>query len=326
MRRRGASLGCAAAVIAGALTVSACGDESGDAVVTVAPAESSGETTGEEASQPTAEPAGAPSTTSAASPSTTLPAATAPAATAAPGPTSTAPTTTVLPTPPVTTAVTGDDGVTAVAGNPDLDEWHLTPSDHRADIGRSFRYECPPGGAPETIPIWGVGTYTDDSSVCVAAVHAGLITAADGGSVMVTISTGQDSYRSGVANGITSSSYGVWPGSFFFPAAPPETIEAAASTESWAFSVVTLGIAPGTTGTLFCAPGGPFGTVWGTGVYTGDSSICTAAVHFGVIAADTGGSVAFDVLGEQPEFVGSSARGVTTLDYGSYGPSFQFSD
>ena len=66
--------------------------------------------------------------------------------------------------------------------------------------------------------------------------------------------------------------------------------------------------------------------MWGTGVYTGGSSICTAAVHFGLISPDTGGSVAFDVLGAQPEFVGSEARGVASGDHDAFGPAFQFSD
>ncbi|WP_346729629.1 LCCL domain-containing protein [Corallococcus exiguus] len=42
--------------------------------------------------------------------------------------------------------------------------------------------------------MWGTDLYTDDSSVCVAAVHAGAITTA-GGTVVVTISRGRPATR-----------------------------------------------------------------------------------------------------------------------------------
>jgi hypothetical protein len=75
--------------------------------------------------------------------------------------------------------------------------------------------DCPPEG--EAFPIWGTEIYTDDSSICTAAVHAGLITFEDGGDVVIQAAPGQDSYTSTEANGVTSSQYGPWRGSFVFP-------------------------------------------------------------------------------------------------------------
>jgi len=63
----------------------------------------------------------------------------------------------------------------------------------------------------------GVDIYTDDSSVCTAAVHAGLITLAQGGRVVIEIRDGLEAYEGGAANGITTLEYASWPGSFVFP-------------------------------------------------------------------------------------------------------------
>jgi hypothetical protein len=64
--------------------------------------------------------------------------------------------------------------------------------------------------------VWGTGTYTDDSSVCSAGVHAGRITAAEGGTVRIEIAPGMESYEGSEANGVTSLSYGQWDGSYVF--------------------------------------------------------------------------------------------------------------
>jgi hypothetical protein len=62
-------------------------------------------------------------------------------------------------------------------------------------------------------PIWGIDVYTDDSSVCVAAVHAGAI-GPRGGTVTVSRAQGQQSYPGGARNGVVSNSYGPWQQSF----------------------------------------------------------------------------------------------------------------
>ncbi len=70
----------------------------------------------------------------------------------------------------------------------------------------------PPGGAFGTV--WGSGTYTDDSSVCTAGVHAGVISQQGGGVVVIVISPGLSSYEGSTSNGVTSVGYGSWYGSF----------------------------------------------------------------------------------------------------------------
>ncbi len=73
--------------------------------------------------------------------------------------------------------------------------------------------DCPANcGAMGTI--WGTDLYTDDSAICTAAIHAGLIEDAVGGTVTVHREPGLESYEGTTRNGITSLSYGEWDASF----------------------------------------------------------------------------------------------------------------
>lgn len=97
------------------------------------------------------------------------------------------------------------------------DGWAENPSQFRGRDGLRVAYACEPGGDLRTV--WGTDTYTDDSSVCTAAVHEGVITQEDGGRVVVEIAPGEDSYEGTEANGVSSNDYGEWGGSFTFPTA-----------------------------------------------------------------------------------------------------------
>lgn len=80
-----------------------------------------------------------------------------------------------------------------------------------SDTNTVAAVSCPPGCTPRTV--WGTEIYTNDSSVCSAAIHAGAITAEAGGVVLVTWLPGQDAYIGTTANGITTLDYGTWGGS-----------------------------------------------------------------------------------------------------------------
>src|SRR5690606_36231106 len=72
--------------------------------------------------------------------------------------------------------------------------WSLTPDAYRGQDGTRLLFECPPNpGREEVGSVWGTGVYSDDSALCVAAVHAGVITFEDGGRVAVTIAPGAES-------------------------------------------------------------------------------------------------------------------------------------
>jgi hypothetical protein len=94
--------------------------------------------------------------------------------------------------------------------------WSLNASQYRGQDGLRVSLDCTSGGDPTIYSVWGTGTYTDDSSVCSAGVHAGRITAAEGGTVRIEIAPGMESYEGSEANGVTSLSYGQWDGSYVF--------------------------------------------------------------------------------------------------------------
>jgi hypothetical protein len=102
----------------------------------------------------------------------------------------------------------------AAASAPATDPWSLNATEYRGQDGEQFTYDCPPADESRTDTIWGTDVYTDDSSVCTAAVHAGAITIEDGGEVTIEIRPGEESYEASEQNGIESQSYGPWGGSF----------------------------------------------------------------------------------------------------------------
>jgi LCCL domain-containing protein/VWA domain-containing protein len=169
--------------------------------------------------------------------------------------------------------------------------------------------------SPESVKVgslWGTELYTDDSSVCRAAVHAGVITSA-GGKVTIYPYGAQDSYEGSERRGVYSSDYGAWGGSFGF---------------SENLKTSTGGCPPNFQGKqLSCECRAKAlekgGSVWGTDIYTGDSSLCRAALHAGIITAE-GGKVTVYPLPGQGSYDGASRNGVESRDYGAYATSFGF--
>jgi hypothetical protein len=68
----------------------------------------------------------------------------------------------------------------------------------------------------------------------------------------------------------------------------------------------------------FKVTGNPAGSIWGTDMYTLDTSLATAAVHCGVLKPGETGNVRVQILGPQAAFVGSARHGVSSSDYGGY--------
>jgi hypothetical protein len=230
------------------------------------------------------------------------------------------PTTTTAKPARTTTTAPAADGEGASGGAASV--WTQDATAQRGQDGTTHELACTPNGTADSV--WGAGTYTDDSSICTAAVQSGLITFDDGGTVTYQIAPGQAEYDAGTANGVTSSRYGAFEGSFTFPDAPPGSIDFALGPESWSRNATEYRGRDDEQITVGCAAGGPVGSAWGTGTYTDDSSICTAAVHSGVITVAEGGNVVITIRPGQSSYQGSAANGVTTSDYGSFEGSFTF--
>ena len=73
---------------------------------------------------------------------------------------------------------------------------------------------CPAGCDADSAVLYGSDVYTSHSYICVAAIHAGLISAQQGGSVGVIIEHGRPAYRGSTRNKVRSYDYGKFGGSF----------------------------------------------------------------------------------------------------------------
>lgn len=177
--------------------------------------------------------------------------------------------------------------------------------------------------AAESGTVWGAGPYSDDSAVCRAAMHAGLV-GDEPANITINFMEGRDSYTASEANGVQTSRWGSWGGSFAFERAElGEPEDEVAAVEACPDNARQL---RGSEESLTCscsATATQAGTVWGTETYTDDSGICQAAVHAGVIDA-SGGDVTINLVDGLESYSGSEANGVETRDYGAWSGSFEF--
>ncbi len=95
-------------------------------------------------------------------------------------------------------------------------DWQTSPLDLnlRGMNGSSYLFRCSPG-KPEPSLVTGNGVYTDASSICAAAVHAGAIDSRRGGVVKIQILPGKATYAGSTQNFLRSQDYmHSWGGSF----------------------------------------------------------------------------------------------------------------
>jgi hypothetical protein len=201
--------------------------------------------------------------------------------------------------------------------------WEANADSLKGKDGETMTLACSPNGTLHSV--WGSDIYTADSSICSAAVHSGLITLQQGGTVTIELRPGRSIYGASERNGVTSQIYGSWPHSFVFKTANTEALVRAADDATpvlWN-TPATLGtFEAGKTLKVSCPANGNPGSVWGTDTYTLDSSICTAAVHAGKIKLETGGPVTIEMRPGEDSYKGSERNGIKTNDYEKYGSSF----
>jgi hypothetical protein len=226
--------------------------------------------------------------------------------------------------------------------------------------GRRLAFHCAPTAAASSTSVWGTDRYTDDSFVCMAAVHAGQIDPAKGGDVAIEIRRGLASYAGTTRNGVTTHSWAGWPCSFLFVGDRcdddvmrcGDVCTSLANDErscgacghrcvdddescvagrcepvltDWSATAAAYPCDVGAKHVLGCPAAGTLGrTIWGTDVYTNDSPICVAAVHAGKIAIVSGGRVVVKIVAGQSSYSGSTRNGVTSTSYGPWTCSFQF--
>jgi hypothetical protein len=189
----------------------------------------------------------------------------------------------------------------------------------RSNNGQRYDFICP--AAPKTLlTVWGTDTYTDNSPICVAALHAGAINRG-GGRVFIEIGPGMPSYNGSTRNGVTSLGFGSWPGSYQIVAG-----DAADNRIDWYTAAEGYRGQNGTQLVFSCpalpADLVPLPPIWGTDIYTDDSAICVAALHAGVITS-AGGTVTIEILPGQESYKGTTSNGVTSQRYDSWFGSYR---
>lgn len=184
---------------------------------------------------------------------------------------------------------------------------------------RRYRFVCAAIGEPTT-NVWGTDDYADDSDICSAAIHAGVLRLNEARMVTIVIGPGASSFRGSVQNDVTSASYSNGDASYRFDtSADPGQI-------SW--TTTALRIPPGFAEPVYviCPAGGPTdGIVWGANPYHSDTSVCLAAVHAGVITPADGGPVAVTKTEGPQTFTAEPRNGVDSRAWSAGDDAFTVS-
>jgi hypothetical protein len=198
-------------------------------------------------------------------------------------------------------------GLSEDAPRPDV----VNMAAYRDRLGQTFMFTIT--GSADA-PVWGSGIYTDDTPLEGAAVHAGVLRSGQTGPVRVTVLGGQQQYVGTKRNGIESSSFGAGGGSY--------RIETGSGTASRPTSLANFRGRYGETVTI-PALGTVGGSVWGSDVYTDDSSLGAAVVHAGLLRPGEFGFVKVTILGGLGSYPGSTRNGVASQPYGEWQGSFK---
>lgn len=191
----------------------------------------------------------------------------------------------------------------------------MTTSNCTQAVGGRCALICPATDGQKGY-VEGTDVYSSYSSVCAAAIHAGILVPGRAGAVVIVISESPQSFRGSARNGVTSLDHGRRATSFTF------ATDDAPGFISWqtAWSHIPADFADPVTVT--CPPGGETaGKVWGTDVYTVDSMICVAAVHAGVITAK-GGAVTVQRAEGLRQYAATERFGIASRGAGANSDAF----
>lgn len=197
-----------------------------------------------------------------------------------------------------------------------------TEKEFEGVTGKFFRVNCPKNCAhhPEG-NVFGNLIYSDDSSICKSAIHAGFIKNEEGGEFLVEIANGVEKYDSSFKNEINSAARGANTRSFVLKEATPLV---KISCEETGASSKFVGPA-NSKFTVMCPPecSKVDSKVYGNDVFTDDSSVCQAAIYAGVLT-DKGGEVSFLISEGQSAYKGGVKNGIKSLSRETYIRSMSF--
>jgi hypothetical protein len=200
-------------------------------------------------------------------------------------------------------------------------------NDIKGEPGSVYQVACPPG-CDKAAVLYGTDTYTSDSPVCAAAMHAGAISDR-GGEATLKLEPGRPAYRGSKRNGVSTRDWGSYRASYRFvgvPSAPPPPPVAKAPIlieAGCTFSANDIHGEPGTVYRVSCPAGCNVAPprIFGSDPYAALSPICVAAIHAG-LASDGGGEFTLVLLEGRPAYRGSKRNGIASGDWSAYRASF----
>ena len=216
--------------------------------------------------------------------------------------------------------------------------WDTSAAGFKGESGQTYKFRCPSDGAAAVI--YGSDVYTDDSSICTAAVHAGRFTLESGGVVSIEIRPGRSTYGSTIRHGIKSVNFGQYGRSFVIlntdtfrhksikdrgestPEATDNEDGSDVTPIDWETSAGGFKGEAGQTYKFRCPSNGTASVIYGSDVYTDDSSICTAAVHTGLITLRHGGVVTIEIRAGRSTYGSTTRHGIKSINFGEYGRSY----
>ncbi len=220
-------------------------------------------------------------------------------------------------------------------GDPDYGDRRDCPSDATRYRGGGQRSCFCDSRSTRNGRVWGSYGYAQESRICRAALHAGVI-GDRGGFVSFTLRGGRSSYEGSRSNGVRSRDYGrsartidfrgnggdtgYVPPNSPYPPLPPEL---GGEVRNCAGNGLSLRASPGGVTCRCTRTGVSGGQVFGTDVYSERSAICRAALHAGVVGRN-GGVVSVVSASGRDQYRGSQRNGVATQQAGPAQYSFRF--
>ena len=199
----------------------------------------------------------------------------------------------------------------------------LVPSESASSLAsstnRRFRFVCPAIDQPAN-NIWGTDEYSDDSAICTAAIHAGLLKLQQAGVVTIVTGRSASSFTGSERNGVVSASYANSDLTFRFDTYPdPAAI-------TWRTNALRIPLDFLEPVTVVCPAGGTAtGGVGGTDTYISDSSICLAAVHAGVITLAGGGAITVTKAKGIEVYEATTRNGIASQAWSAWNDAFTVS-
>jgi hypothetical protein len=188
----------------------------------------------------------------------------------------------------------------------------------RQEYGLTVRVEVTGSSAGG---IWGTDTYSDDSEIATAAVHAGLLKEGERGLLDVKMVPPPDAFVGSTRNGITSNRYSSWPSGYVLKKADKDSPLPRSSYDAEIIDQAANRGLPGDRYTMKVT-GNTTGKVWGTDIYTHDSDYGAAAVHAGLLKDGETAALTFILVRSPHKHRGSTKHGVTSEDYGPFFMSY----